>query len=84
MNAVKLKRILLHEIVHAVINETQPPDRKRFNEEEVCDLFGMLVLPVLLKNPRIVDFLFERGSKEWQRKCTAPTRALRLMADVPL
>ena len=36
----KTLRVLMHEITHAVINETPLCARKRFKEEEVCDLVG--------------------------------------------
>lgn len=54
----KIIRVLMHEITHAVIGESPMTGRKRFNEEEVCDIVGYLVIPALKENPRLVEYVF--------------------------
>lgn len=54
----KLFRTLMHEITHAVIAETPIRERKRFNEEEVCDIVGFHFMDTLKANPALVEWLF--------------------------
>ena len=53
----KLFRVLMHEVTHAVIAETVLRDRKRFNEEEVCDIVGFHFMDTLKANPKLVEWL---------------------------
>ena len=54
----KIIRVLMHEITHAVIGESPMTGRKRFNEEEVCDIVGYLVIPALKENPHLTEYVF--------------------------
>jgi len=53
----KLFRVLMHEATHAVIAETPLHDRKRFNEEEVCDIVGFHFMDMLKDNPKLLEWL---------------------------
>lgn len=55
----KTLRVLMHEVTHALINETPLCDRKRFNEEEVADIVGFHVVDMLKDNPALVKWLTE-------------------------
>ena len=59
----KLFRILMHEVTHAIINETPLCNRKRFANEEVCDIVGFHFIDMLKDNPALVAWLIEQ-SKE--------------------
>ena len=54
----KVIRVLMHEITHACIGESPMTGRKRFNEEEVCDIVGYLVIPALKENPKLIEYIF--------------------------
>jgi Zn-dependent peptidase ImmA (M78 family) len=54
----KLFRVLMHEIAHAVLAETLLRERKRFNEEEICDFVGFHYMDMLKENPALVEWLF--------------------------
>lgn len=68
----KTLRVLMHEITHAIINETPLCDRKRFNNEEVCDIVGFHFTDMLKDNPKLVEWLIgelennEQPTKEQQ------------------
>ena len=53
----KLFRVLMHEVTHAIINETPLCTRKRFNEEEICDVVGFHFIDMLKDNPALVAWL---------------------------
>lgn len=55
----KLFRVLMHEVTHAIINETPLCDRKRFSNEEVCDIVGFHFIDMLKDNPSIVAWLLK-------------------------
>lgn len=59
----KLLRILFHEISHAVIAETPLRERKRFNEEEVCDIVGFHFMDMLKDNPALIAWLVEKAKE---------------------
>jgi Zn-dependent peptidase ImmA (M78 family) len=54
----KIVRVFMHEITHAILNETPYSLRKRFDVEEVCDIVGYFLMPALKDNPHIVDYIF--------------------------
>lgn len=54
----KLVRVLMHEVTHAVIAETPLSGRKRFTEEEVCDIVGLHIVDTLKANPDLVEWIF--------------------------
>lgn len=58
----KLVRVLMHEVTHAVIEESPLALRRRFDVEEVCDIVGFHIVDVLKDNPQLVEWLF--GQKE--------------------
>lgn len=53
----KLFRVLMHEICHAIIAETPLYGRKRFDEEEVCNIVGFHFIDMLKDNPKLVAWL---------------------------
>jgi hypothetical protein len=53
----KTFRILMHEIVHALINESPLRNKKHFGEEEIADLLGFCFIDMLKDNPEIVKWL---------------------------
>lgn len=53
----KLFRVLMHECAHAIINETPLANRKRFSNEEVCDIVGYHFIDMLGDNPSLVAWL---------------------------
>lgn len=55
----KLFRVLMHEITHAIIAETPLYGRKRFNEEEICNIVGFHFIDMLKDNPILVDWLIK-------------------------
>lgn len=57
-------RVFMHEVTHAVIAETPLAERKRFTEEEVCDIVGFHIMDVLKDNPMIVEWLSENVDDE--------------------
>ena len=60
----KLLRVLMHEITHAVIAETPIHDKKRFNEEEVCDIVGFHFMDTLKQNPKLWEWLIKEMDEE--------------------
>ena len=56
----KTLRVLFHEITHALINETPLCERKRFGEEEVCDIVGFHFADMLKDNPKLITWLLEK------------------------
>jgi len=54
----------MHEITHAVIAETPIHDRKRFNEEEVCDIVGFHFMDTLKQNPKLWEWLIKEMDEE--------------------
>lgn len=58
----KLVRVLMHEVTHAIIEESPLASRKRFDVEEVCDIVGFQIVDVLRDNPHLVEWIF--GYKE--------------------
>jgi len=54
----KLIRVLMHEVTHAVIEESPLASRRRFDVEEVCDIVGFHIIDVLKDNPQLVEWLF--------------------------
>lgn len=60
----KLIGILAHEITHAAIDESIFMDRRRFTEEEVCDIVRHNFLPMLRSNPEITAFLLQEIEDE--------------------
>ena len=67
----KLVRVLMHEVTHAVIEESALTNRKRFDIEEVCDLVGFHIVDVLRDNPKLVEWVF--GYKEPEEIVDKPT-----------
>jgi ribosome-interacting GTPase 1 len=62
---IRLIRVLMHEVTHAVIEESPLASRKRFDVEEVCDIVGFHIIDVLKDNPQLVEWLFgEKDSPE--------------------
>lgn len=59
----KLFRVLMHEITHAIINETPLCNRKRFTEEEICDVVGFHFIDMLKDNPALVAWLIEQAKE---------------------
>lgn len=55
----KMAGVLLHEITHAVIDESVMSERKRFGVEEVCDIVGYHILSVLKDNPTVLEWLIK-------------------------
>lgn len=55
----KMARVLMHEITHAVIDESVMSGRLRFNVEEVCDIVGYHILSVLKDNPAVLEWLLQ-------------------------
>ena len=53
----KMASVLMHEITHAVIEESAMGARKRFDIEEVCDIVGYHVFVVLKDNPKLWEWL---------------------------
>ena len=53
----KLLRVLMHEATHAIINGTPLCNRKRFNEEEVCDIVGFHFIDMLKDNPTLLEWI---------------------------
>lgn len=53
----KIVRVFMHEVTHAILNETPYSLRKRFDVEEVCDIVGYFILPALKDNPQIVEYI---------------------------
>ena len=53
----KQVRVFMHEVAHAVIAESLLCERKRFTEEEVCDLIGFHITDFLRDNPELVTWL---------------------------
>ena len=53
----KIARVLMHEVTHAILNETPWSLRKRFELEELCDIVGYFVMPVLKENPHIAEYI---------------------------
>lgn len=60
----KLIRVLVHEITHAVINETPMSLRKRFDVEEVCDIVGYHIVDTLRDNPSILAYIMREMEEE--------------------
>ncbi len=60
----KLIRVLMHEVTHAVINESTMSQRKRFDVEEVCDLVGFHIVDTLNDNPHLLERLFGHHFKK--------------------
>lgn len=69
----KLIRVLMHEVTHAVINETPLSMRKRLDIEEVCDLVGFHIVDALRDNPHLMEFVL--GYKEPEETIDNPTEA---------
>ena len=67
----KLIRVLMHEVTHAVIEESALTNRKRFDVEEVCDLVGFHIVDVLRDNPQLMEFVF--GYKDSDEIVDKPT-----------
>ncbi len=55
----KMAGVLLHEITHAVIDESVMSGRRRFGVEEVCDIVGYHILSVLKDNPTVLEWLIK-------------------------
>lgn len=53
----KIIRVLMHEVTHAILNETPFSVRKRFDVEEVCDIVGFFLINVLKDNPDLVKYI---------------------------
>jgi len=53
----KIVRVIMHEITHAILNETPYSLRSRFDVEEVCDIVGYFIMPALKDNPHIVQYI---------------------------
>ena len=60
----KTLRILAHEITHALICQTPLAARKRFNEEEVCDIVGFHFMDMLKDNPKLWEWLIKERDEE--------------------
>ena len=57
MQEDKIASVLMHEITHAAIFESPLSLRKRFDVEEVCDIVGNFVLPILKANPHLIEYV---------------------------
>lgn len=55
----KMAHVLMHEITHAVIDESVMSNRLRFHLEEVCDIVGYHILSVLKDNPALLEWLLQ-------------------------
>lgn len=55
----KMASVFMHEVTHAILNETTLSDRLRFGLEEVCDIVGFHVVPFLKDNPDIVSWILK-------------------------
>lgn len=55
----KMASVLMHEITHAIIDESTMSLRRRFGLEEVCDIVGYHVTNVLRDNPSIVEWILK-------------------------
>jgi len=53
----KIIRVLMHEVTHAILNETPFSVRKRFDVEETCDIVGFFLINVLKDNPHLVKYI---------------------------
>lgn len=53
----KIARVLMHEVTHAILNETPWSLRQRFQVEEVCDVVGYFIMPALKDNTHIVEYI---------------------------
>jgi hypothetical protein len=60
----KIARVLMHEVTHAVLGETPYSQRQRFDVEEVCDIVGYFVMPVLKDNPRVAEYILSELEEE--------------------
>jgi hypothetical protein len=60
----KLIRVLVHEITHAVVNETPMSLRKRFDIEEVCDIVGYHIVDTLRDNSDILAYIMREIEEE--------------------
>ena len=60
----KLFRVLMHEVTHAIINETPLSLHKKFNEEEVCDIVGFHFIDTLKQNPKLLNLLLREMSED--------------------
>lgn len=60
----KIARVLMHEVTHAVLGETPYSLRQRFDVEEVCDIVGYFVMPVLKDNPQLVEYILSELDDE--------------------
>jgi predicted CoA-binding protein len=60
----KIARVLMHEVTHAVLGETPYSLRQRFDVEEVCDIVGYFVMPVLKDNPQLVEYILSELEDE--------------------
>ena len=59
MQADKEFKVLIHEIAHAVIDESLLRDRKRFDEEQVCDIIAIHFMEMLKSNPILIELLMK-------------------------
>jgi len=55
----KMARVFMHEVTHAIINESTLSEKKRFNVEEVCDIVGFHMVDTLKANPAIVEWILK-------------------------
>lgn len=60
----KIIRVLMHEVTHAILNETPFSQRKRFDVEEVCDIVGFFLINVLKDNPHLVKYILTDVDEE--------------------
>jgi hypothetical protein len=60
----KIARVLMHEVTHAVLGETPWSLRKRFEVEEVCDIVGYFIMPVLKDNPHLAEYILSELGDE--------------------
>lgn len=60
----KIARVLMHEVTHAVLNETPFSMRKRFDVEEVCDIVGYFMIHALKDNPQLVEYILSELDDE--------------------
>ena len=60
----KLAHVLMHEVTHAVIDESTMAGRKRFGLEEVCDIVGAHIVTVLKDNPTLTQWVLKEVEEE--------------------
>jgi len=61
MQSDKMARVFMHEVTHAIIDESTMAGRKRFDVEEVCDIVGFHIVDMLKDNQSILEWLLKEA-----------------------